>query len=63
MTITNFGAFVRIVNYNDPFNLAYDLRVEVQRERGVWVTAWETNTLSNDYAHTEARAKVAELAS
>jgi hypothetical protein len=54
MRVANDFGKVRIVYDGDPFNTAYDIRVE-------WLVneQWELyhgfNSLSDDYAHTNAR--------
>jgi hypothetical protein len=52
---TNKSATVRIVSKGSPFTDAYDLIVEVLKD-GEWTYYQGFNTLSNDYAYTEARA-------
>lgn len=48
-------AKVRTINSGDPFKDTYDLVVEVLVD-GVWTYYQGFNTLSNDYAYSEARA-------
>ena len=48
-------AKVRTINAGDPFKDQYDLIVEVLVD-GVWTYYQGFNTLSNDYAYSEARA-------
>jgi len=49
------SATVRTVSKGSPFTEAYDLVVEVLKD-GEWTYYQGFNTLSNDYAYTEARA-------
>ena len=46
---------VRTINTGSPFTETYDLIVEVLVD-GKWTYYQGFNTLSNDYAYTEARA-------
>ena len=46
---------VRTINAGSPFTDTYDLVVEVLID-GEWTYYQGFNTLSNDYAYTEARA-------
>lgn len=55
MRIENISADVRIVKYDNPFGIAYDVRVEVLKD-GQWITHWECNSLSNDFAYSDATA-------
>lgn len=48
-------AKVRTINAGSPFTDTYDLVVEVLVD-GKWTYYQGFNTLSNDYAYTEARA-------
>ena len=52
---TNKSATVRTVSKGSPFTDPYDLIVEVL-VNGEWTYYQGFNTLSNDYAYTEARA-------
>ena len=52
---TNKSATVRTVSKGSPFTETYDLVVEVLVD-GEWKYYQGFNTLSNDYAYTEARA-------
>jgi hypothetical protein len=52
---TNKSATVRTVSKGSPFTEIYDLVVEVLKD-GEWKYYQGFNTLSNDYAYTEARA-------
>ena len=52
---TNKSATVRTVSKGSPFTDPYDLIVEVLKD-GEWTYYQGFNTLSNDYAYTEARA-------
>jgi hypothetical protein len=49
------SAKVRTINAGSPFTDTYDLVVEVLID-GEWTYYQGFNTLSNDYAYTEARA-------
>lgn len=49
----DFGK-VRIVHDGDPFITAYDIKVEWLVD-GAWVLYHGFNSLSDDYAHTNAR--------
>jgi hypothetical protein len=49
------SATVRTVSKGSPFTEIYDLVVEVLKD-GEWTYYQGFNTLSNDYAYTEARA-------
>jgi hypothetical protein len=49
------SATVRTVSKGSPFTDAYDLIVEVLKD-GEWTYYQGFNTLSNDYAYSEARA-------
>jgi hypothetical protein len=53
--IKNISATVRINSSGDPFKDSYDLIVEVLVD-SEWKCYQGFNTLSNDYAYTEARA-------
>lgn len=54
MRVINDWGLVRLVSTGDPFTLCKDLRVEV-KEGESW-RLWEGfNTLSDDWAHTNAR--------
>lgn len=53
--INNIFSKVRIVDLGSPFTDTYDLVVEVLVD-GKWTYYQGFNTLSNDYAYTEARA-------
>ncbi len=52
---TNKSATVRTVTKGSPFTETYDLVVEVLKD-GEWTYYQGFNTLSNDYAYSEARA-------
>jgi hypothetical protein len=60
----DFGK-VRIVHDGSPFDVLYDVKVEVL-ENGVWKFYDGYNSLSNDYAFSESRKSagraIAELA-
>ena len=53
MYTVNFG-LVRIVTDGSPFDVAYDVRVEWLRD-GEWKLFQGFNSLSDDYAMTNAR--------
>jgi hypothetical protein len=53
MMIKDFGK-VRIVTLADPFTNPYDYRVEVNRT-GEWELYHGFNSLSDDYAYTNAQ--------
>ena len=53
MYTVNFG-LVRIVTDGSPFDVAYDVRVEWFRD-GEWKLYHGINSLSDDYAMTNAR--------
>jgi len=62
----NYG-LVRIVHDGSPFDKAYDIRVEWKENKDSdWTMFAGFNSLSNDYAHSEANKAasraVAELA-
>ena len=52
---TNKSATVRTVSKGSPFTETYDLVVEVLVD-GEWTYYQGFNTLTNDYAYSEARA-------
>jgi hypothetical protein len=52
---TNKPAIVRTVSKGSPFTETYDLIVEVLVD-GEWTYYQGFNTLSNDYAYSEARS-------
>lgn len=54
---TNKSVEIRVVNKGSPFTERYDLVVEVLID-GEWTYYQGFNTLSNDYAYTEARLAV-----
>lgn len=54
MRIAHDFGLVRIVHEGDPFNTAYDIRVEWLQD-GAWELYHGFNSLSDDYAHTNAR--------
>ena len=54
MRVAHDYGLVRIVHDGDPFNTAYDIRVEWLVD-GAWVLYQGFNSLSDDYAHTNAR--------
>ena len=51
--VSDFGK-VRIVHCGSPFDVAYDIRVEWLVD-GKWEMYHGFNSLSDDYAHTNAR--------
>mgnify|MGYP003350821450 CR=1 FL=1 len=53
MYTVNFGK-VRIVHDGDPFSKTYDIRVEWIKD-GEWTLYQGFNSLSDDYANTNAR--------
>ena len=52
---TNKSATVRTISKGSPFTETYDLIVEVLVD-GEWTYYQGFNTLSNDYAYSEARS-------
>jgi len=54
MRVAHDFGLVRIVHDGDPFNTAYDIRVEWLVD-GTWVMYHGFNSLSDDWAHTNAR--------
>jgi len=52
---TNKSATVRTVSKGSPFTETYDLVVEILVD-GEWTYYQGFNTLSNDYAYSEARS-------
>jgi len=52
---TNKSATVRTISKGSPFTDTYDLIVEVLKN-GEWTYYQGFNTLSNDYAYSEARS-------
>lgn len=60
MSITPYSADVRVVNYGNPF-VQDDIVVE-ERTEGQWQRVMAFNSLSNDYAYTEARDFARNLA-
>jgi len=56
-TITKEGKHVRIVSYGDPFNFASDLVVEIYKNEK-WEIFAGFNTLSDDYAYTNANESI-----
>lgn len=55
MRIENISADVRIITYANPFDTVHDVRVEALDVDGEWHTYWETSSLSNDFAYTQAQ--------
>jgi len=53
MIVKDFG-LVRIVSEGSPFDVAYDLKVMWNRD-GIWEMYQGFNSLSDDYANTNAR--------
>ena len=54
MRIAKDFGLVRIVHEGDPFNTAYDIRVEWM-QNGKWEMYHGFNSLSDDWAHTNAQ--------
>lgn len=54
MYVMHDYGLVRIVRDGDPFVKSYDIRVEV-KENDTWKLYHGFNTLSDDYAYTNAR--------
>lgn len=54
MRVASDWGLVRIVYDGSPFDVAYDIRVEWM-QNGEWVLYHGFNSLSDDYAHTNAR--------
>lgn len=54
MYVMHDYGLVRIVRDGDPFVKSYDIRVEV-KENDAWKLYHGFNTLSDDYAYTNAR--------
>lgn len=54
MYIAHDFGLVRIVHDGDPFNTAYDVRVEWMKD-GEWALYHGFNSLSDDYAFTNSR--------
>ena len=54
MRVAHDFGLVRIVHDGDPFTKAYDIRVEWMHN-GEWVLYRGFNSLSDDYANTNAR--------
>ena len=48
-----YGPNVRIVREGSPFDVTYDIRVEYLKD-GIWTLYAGFNSLSDDYAHTNA---------
>lgn len=58
----NFGN-VRVVSEGDPMVTSYDIRVEVKEHDERWVMYQGFNSISDDYAYTNARDVARQLAS
>lgn len=54
MRVASDWGKVRIVYDGSPFDVAYDIRVEWM-QNGEWALYHGFNSLSDDYAHTNAR--------
>lgn len=55
MRIIHDYGLVRVVSVGDPFNTAYDIRVEnYDRDADIWRLWRGFNSLSDDYAYTNA---------
>lgn len=54
MHIAHDFGLVRIVHDGSPFDVAYDIRVEWLKD-GIWELYKGINSLSDDYANTNAR--------
>ena len=55
MRIIHDYGLVRVVSVGDPFNTAYDIRVEnYDRDADIWRLWHGFNSLSDDYAYTNA---------
>lgn len=59
MYIIHDYGLVRIVSDGDPFVNSYDIKVEVKKESGEWYLYHGFNSLSDDYAHMNAREAAA----
>lgn len=56
MRIVHDYGLVRVVSLGDPFNNTYDIRVEnYDRDADIWRLWHGFNSLSDDYAYTNAR--------
>ena len=56
MRIVHDYGLVRVVSVGDPFNNTYDIRVEnYDRDADIWRLWHGFNSLSDDYAYTNAR--------
>ena len=54
MRVIHDYGLVRVVSLGDPFNLTYDIEVQCQRD-GEWHLYQGFDSLSDDYAYTNAR--------
>jgi hypothetical protein len=55
MRIIHDYGLVRVVSVGDPFNTAYDIRVEnYDKDADIWRLWRGFNSLSDDYAYTNA---------
>ncbi|NBR23294.1 MAG: hypothetical protein EBU08_05860 [Micrococcales bacterium] len=61
MHISQDYGSVRIISEGSPFDVTYDIRVQWKRN-GEWEDFWGTNSLSDDYAYSNARDRAAEAA-
>ena len=62
MSIKQITETVRINYDGSPFNVAYDVKVE-QLINGVWAVVRGFNSLSDDYAYTNANDAARSIAS
>ena len=60
MRIAHDFGLVRIVHLGSPMEHASDIVVETQEDDGTWKRYAGFNSLSNDYAHTNAREAAGE---
>ena len=60
MRVAHDFGLVRIVHLGDPMQHASDIVVETQEDDGTWKRYAGFNSLSNDYAHTNAREAAGE---
>ena len=54
MRVIHDYGLVRVVSLGNPFNLTYDIEVQCQRD-GEWHLYQGFDSLSDDYAYTNAR--------
>ena len=60
MRVAHDFGLVRIVHLGDPMEHASDIVVETQEADGTWKRYMGFNSLSDDYAHTNAREAAGE---